>query len=99
MQTLIALAMLSGRSRLCQGRRAHRGTGGAGRLLRHAGQRRRRQVGQGVERDGKAARMRPLELDDFGRVKNWPEDFFGNALGETREQARLMFMRQQENKV
>lgn len=52
-----------------------------------------------VERDGKAARMRPLELDDFGRVKNWPEDFFGNALGETREQARLMFMRQQENKV
>lgn len=50
-----------------------------------------------VERDGKAARMRPLELDDFGRVKNWPEGFFGDALGETREQARLMFTRQQEN--
>lgn len=52
-----------------------------------------------VERDGKAARMRPLELDDFGRVKNWPEGFFGDALGETREQARLMFTRQQENKA
>jgi hypothetical protein len=52
-----------------------------------------------VERDGKAARMRPLDLDDFGRVKNWPEGFFGDALGETREQARLMFTRQQENKA
>lgn len=52
-----------------------------------------------VERDGKAARMRPLELDDFGRVKNWPEGFFGDALGETREQARLMFTRQQEYKA
>jgi hypothetical protein len=52
-----------------------------------------------VERDGKAARMRPLELDDFGRVKNWPEGFFGDALGETREQARLMFTRQQENQA
>ena len=51
-----------------------------------------------VERDGKAARMRSLELDDFGRVKNWPEGFFGDALGETREQARLVFTRQQENK-
>lgn len=50
-----------------------------------------------VERDDKTARMRPLELDDFGRVKNWPEGFFGDALGETREQARLMFTRQQEN--
>lgn len=52
-----------------------------------------------VEREGKTATMRPLELDDFGRVKNWPEGFFGDALGETREQARLVFTRQQENKA
>ena len=52
-----------------------------------------------VERDGKAACMRPLELDDYGRVKKWPEGFFGDALGETREQARLMFTRQQEKKA
>ncbi|MBK7000835.1 MAG: DUF3696 domain-containing protein [Rhodoferax sp.] len=52
-----------------------------------------------VEREGKTARIRPLELDDFGRVKNWPEGFFGDALGETREQARLMFARQQENNI
>ncbi|MEQ3702102.1 DUF3696 domain-containing protein [Thalassolituus sp.] len=47
-----------------------------------------------VERDGKTAQMRPLALDEFGRVKNWPEDFFGDALGETREQARLVFEKQ-----
>lgn len=52
-----------------------------------------------VEREGRAARTRTLDLDDFGRVKNWPEGFFGDALGETREQARLMFTRQQEDKV
>lgn len=40
-----------------------------------------------VERDGKAARMRPLELDDFGTVKNWPPNFFGDSVGEARAQA------------
>ena len=50
-----------------------------------------------VEREGNTAKLRTLELDDFGRVKNWPEGFFGDALGETREQARLMFTRQQED--
>lgn len=52
-----------------------------------------------VECAGKAASIRNLDLDDFGRVKNWPEGFFGDALGETREQARLMFTRQQEIKA
>lgn len=51
-----------------------------------------------VERDGKAAKLRVLELDEYGRVKNWPDGFFGDALGETREQARLMFERQQAAK-
>jgi predicted ATPase len=51
-----------------------------------------------VERDGKSARLRELNIDDYGRVINWPAEFFGDALGETREQARLMFARQQENK-
>jgi len=46
-----------------------------------------------VERAGKAAQLRTLDVDDFGRVKNWPAGFFGDALGETREQARLMFER------
>lgn len=47
-----------------------------------------------VERDGQSAKLRELTLDDYGRVKNWPDGFFGDALGETREQARLMFERQ-----
>ncbi len=51
-----------------------------------------------VERDGKAAKLLSLELDDYGRLKNWPAGFFGDALGETREQARLMFQRQQATK-
>jgi energy-coupling factor transporter ATP-binding protein EcfA2 len=49
-----------------------------------------------VERTGKAAKLRELDLDEYGRVKNWPEGFFGDALGETREQARLMFERQHD---
>ena len=49
-----------------------------------------------VEREGKVAHMRPLELDDFGRVKNWPEGFFGDALGETREQTALAIQRAKE---
>lgn len=51
-----------------------------------------------VERSRQAAKLRTLELDEFGRVKNWPPEFFGDALGETREQARLMFERQQAAK-
>lgn len=49
-----------------------------------------------VERKGKRASLRELLLDTYGRVKDWPKDFFGDALGETREQARLMFERQRK---
>jgi predicted ATPase len=52
-----------------------------------------------VERDGVAAKLRELKLDDFGRLTNWPDKFFGDALGETREQARLMFDRQAARKA
>jgi energy-coupling factor transporter ATP-binding protein EcfA2 len=47
-----------------------------------------------VEREGPAAKLRALTIDDYGRVTNWPDQFFGDALGETREQAKLMFERQ-----
>lgn len=46
-----------------------------------------------VTRNSDSSELRTLEIDDFGRVKNWPDGFFGDALGETREQARLMFER------
>lgn len=49
-----------------------------------------------VKRDGSSAELCTLDIDDYGRVKNWPDGFFGDSLGETREQARLMFERQKE---
>lgn len=49
-----------------------------------------------VERVADNAILRKLKVDEFGRVSNWPQYFFGDALGETREQARLMLARQQE---
>lgn len=49
-----------------------------------------------VERDKEGSHLRRLALDDYGRVENWPDQFFGDALGETAEQARLMFERRVE---
>jgi predicted ATPase len=31
---------------------------------------------------GDRSEITPLELDDFGSIKNWPKDFFGDELGE-----------------
>jgi len=52
-----------------------------------------------VERVNKSASLRTLELDEYGRSKHWPEGFFGDSLGETREQARLVFTRMKGEKV
>lgn len=49
-----------------------------------------------VERAKESAKLRPLEVDDFGRLLNWPDGFFGDALGETRKQARLAIKRMQQ---
>lgn len=49
-----------------------------------------------VEREGAAAKLRELEVDDLGRVKNWPDKFFGDTLGETREQTALAIQRAKE---
>lgn len=46
-----------------------------------------------VEKVEGRSQLRRLELDPYGRVTNWPERFFGDALAETEEQARLMFER------
>jgi hypothetical protein len=37
--------------------------------------------------------LRRLEVDPYGRLTDWPDRFFGDSLGETEEQARLMFER------
>ena len=43
-----------------------------------------------VERseDGAGAELRRLEVDQFGRIANWPQHFFGDAVGETERQMR-----------
>ena len=46
-----------------------------------------------VERDGAVARLRTLKVDKFGKVGNWPEKFFGDAVGEAREQAKAVAQR------
>jgi predicted ATPase len=40
---------------------------------------------------------RPLEVDQFGRIGNWPKHFFGDAVGETGQQLRHMVDRMQES--
>lgn len=41
-----------------------------------------------VERDGPTAKLRELVPNEFGAITNWPDKFFGDAIGETREQAK-----------
>lgn len=49
-----------------------------------------------VEREVPSATLTRLEVDEYGRVKNWPKDMFGNAAGHMRAQivetARRMAM-------
>ncbi|MBU1432375.1 DUF3696 domain-containing protein [Myxococcota bacterium] len=42
--------------------------------------------------DGQA-NLRALEVDGYGRIQNWPEHFFGDALGETERQMMRMMTR------
>lgn len=52
-----------------------------------------------VDRDEeKKTRLTPLEVDKYGRVKNWPEDFFGDAVGEVERQTRKIFERMKGKK-
>ena len=34
--------------------------------------------------------LQRLEVDEYGRIKNWPENFFGDAIGEVERQTRRM---------
>lgn len=44
-----------------------------------------------VERDEPSAKLTVLESDEFGRVKNWPDMLFGDAIGEVERQTRKVF--------
>jgi len=49
-----------------------------------------------VERLHNRAVLRTLSVDEFGAVGNWPEHFFGDAVGEAREQAKARAQRMRE---
>ncbi len=46
-----------------------------------------------VKRGEENAVLERLEVDEFGRIKNWPERFFGDAIGEVERQTRRMIER------
>ena len=49
-----------------------------------------------VERQGADAVLVKLDIDEFGVVRNWPPQFFGDSVGEAREQARARAQRMRE---
>lgn len=49
-----------------------------------------------VQREGREAVLQTLEVDEFGVVGNWPEHFFGDSVGEAREQAMARAKRMRE---
>jgi energy-coupling factor transporter ATP-binding protein EcfA2 len=51
-----------------------------------------------IEREDGKAKLRTLEVDEVGRLLNWPDGFFGDAIGETREQARIAIERMKDRK-
>jgi predicted ATPase len=47
-----------------------------------------------VDRDASGAtQLTTLAVDAYGRVQNWPKDFFGDVMGETERQMRRMIER------
>ncbi|HPS76755.1 MAG TPA: DUF3696 domain-containing protein, partial [Thermoanaerobaculaceae bacterium] len=43
--------------------------------------------------DGLSASLSRLEMDKYGRIANWPKQFFGDTIGETERQTRSMLER------
>jgi hypothetical protein len=41
-----------------------------------------------VERERDEAILKALVTNEYGAVTNWPDKFFGDAIGEAREQAK-----------
>ena len=43
--------------------------------------------------EGSESQLEPLQLNEYGYIKNWPEDFFGNDLEESGEMMKAMMRR------
>lgn len=46
-----------------------------------------------IDTDRGQSKVRELDVDEYGRIKNWPENFFGDSIGETEAQLEAMFER------
>jgi predicted ATPase len=49
-----------------------------------------------VDTTDEGARIEELAMDEYGRISNWPDNFFGDAIGETEAQMDAMFRKMQE---
>lgn len=46
------------------------------------------------QREGSESTLQPLQLDQYGRIQNWPPDFFGDLLDERLKAMEAMALRQ-----
>lgn len=44
------------------------------------------------------AKLDPLQIDMFGNIQNWPENFFGDELGDITEQAKAAMKKRYQSK-
>lgn len=49
-----------------------------------------------VERSGNSASLKALIANEYGSITDWPDKFFGDSVGEAREQAKARIERQVE---
>jgi len=52
-----------------------------------------------VDTEGAHARLRELRIDEYGRITNWPDNFFGDAIGESAAQMKAMIQRRREEQT
>jgi predicted ATPase len=52
-----------------------------------------------IERDEPGAKLAVLDTNEFGQISNWPEQFFGDAMGETARQMQKIIERMRQNRV
>jgi hypothetical protein len=52
-----------------------------------------------VKRTGAAAQLEPLQVDIFGEITNWPDNFFGDEMGDIAARTRAAIQRRREQRV
>lgn len=50
-----------------------------------------------VDMDSAPSKLKKLDVDGLGNIRNWPKDFFGNEMKDVIEQTRIAIKRSNEN--